>query len=107
MINTTIINYFLKCTQNNNTEHVTIELLYELGHFVAVMKDDKSLDGYGMAKDIQRLFEILEGVIAVAEHHPSKIDLKDDLYKKKLRPLMERLRESYTQSPSSLITSNK
>lgn len=56
---------------------MTSDYLFEVAHFISVMKEDRALDVYGMQQDLRRLFEVIERLMVIAEEHPgtSKIDI--------------------------------
>jgi hypothetical protein len=63
--------------ESQNTGSVTSDYLFEVAHFISVMKEDRALDVYGMQQDLRRLFEVIERLMVIAEEHPgtSKIDI--------------------------------
>lgn len=60
------------------------------------MKDDIGFDQYGVKTDLRLMFSAIQNLIAIVENNQnmSKIDLKSNLYKKKLKPLLDRIKET-------------
>jgi hypothetical protein len=57
------------------------------------MKDDKGFDVYGVKKDLSLITHTIYNLI-IAEEDPSsssKLDFKSNLYKKKLKPLLDKI----------------
>jgi hypothetical protein len=57
------------------------------------MKDDKGFEMYGVKKDLSLITHTIHNLIKVEEdpNNSSKFDFKSNLYKKKLKPLVDKI----------------
>ena len=99
-INRSIVKYIKEHVGSQIVGEISLELVLELLNFINLISEDKGFEEYDAKADLQDLSISIEGLIGMCDEggkQMGRIDLNSHLFKKKVKPLMDKIKEVQVQ----------